>query len=64
MSPSGGGNDREKRAYNPAWDFQYIVDDPEVGMEYLLRCRLVYKPYVSRDEVETLYENWIENLGA
>jgi hypothetical protein len=64
MSPSGGGIDRDKRAYNPAWDFQYVVDDPEVGAEYGLGCRLVYKPYVSRDEVEALYAEWIERLGG
>jgi hypothetical protein len=62
MSPSGGGVDREKRAYNPAWDFQYVIDDPEVSVDYGLRCRLVYKPYVSRDEVEGLYAGWVEGL--
>ena len=62
MSPSGGGLNREKRLYNPAWDFQYVVDEAATGTEFCLRSRVVYKPYVDREEIEQLYQQWTAEL--
>ena len=53
---------REKRLYNPAWDFQYVVDEAAAGTEFCLRSRLVYKPYVDREEIEQLYQQWTAEL--
>lgn len=50
-SPSGGGRSADGHDSNPAWDFQLIVPDYKVGQEYSLRGRLVYKPWVGRDDV-------------
>lgn len=62
MSPSGGGREIEKRLRNPAWDFQYILDEATAGTSCSLRTRVVYKPFVDRDEIETIYEQWVAEL--
>ena len=63
MSPSGGGLNKERRLRNPAWDFQYIIDEATVGTQCSLRTRVVYKPFIHRDEVEQLYGQWLEEIG-
>lgn len=64
MSPSGGGVNREQRLYNPAWDFQYVVEEADVGTEFAMRSRVVYKPYAGRDEITELYAQWMEDLAG
>lgn len=63
MSPSGGGRDADRRVRNPAWDFQYILREATAGTECGLRTRVVYKPFVGRDEIEGLYAHWEGELG-
>jgi len=58
MSPWGAGQDDENHSYNPAWDFQYIVENAQAGQECVLRSRVVYKPFVNRDEVDRLDVQW------
>ena len=55
-SPSSGGP--VKPGTNPAWDWQYIIHDYEVGESYGYKARLVYKPWVSREDVIAEYEKW------
>ncbi|MDD4108751.1 MAG: hypothetical protein PHH93_08535 [Prolixibacteraceae bacterium] len=55
QSPTGGGK------INPAWDFQYIIPDPEVEKEYSYRARLIYKPFISEKDIEEEYEMWIKS---
>ncbi len=50
-SPSGGGKTAGGDGYNPAWDFQYIVDQYEVNKEYGYRMRFVCKPWEDRTDV-------------
>jgi hypothetical protein len=52
-SPSGGGRSLIPGLSCPAWDFEWIIPETEykVGQEYELRCRLVYKPFESNDDV-------------
>jgi hypothetical protein len=50
-SPSGGGVTPGRNQNNPAWDFQMLVPNYAAGTEYRLRMRVVYKPWVSREEV-------------
>ena len=50
-SPSGGGTNRSGTDTNPAWDFQLVVPNYEIGKEYRLNGRLAYKPWVSRSDV-------------
>lgn len=59
-SPSGGGATPDNSDTNPAWDFQLLVPKPEVGREYGLRMRLVYKPWVDRDDVLAEVRRYLE----
>jgi hypothetical protein len=56
QSPTGGGE------ANPAWDFQFIIPDPEPNTQYSFRARLIYKPFVSADDIETEYRDWKAKL--
>ncbi len=51
-SPSGAG------AGNPAWDFQWVLHEPEVDREYRLRARAVYRPWAGEDDIRREYETW------
>lgn len=50
-SPSGGGTAASGDDTSPAWDFHLIVPRYEVGKDYRLSARVVYKPWVDRDDV-------------
>lgn len=50
-SPSGGGDTVDKLDTNPAWDFQLIVPDYEIGKEYAMNMRLVCKRWEGREDV-------------
>jgi hypothetical protein len=52
QSPNGGGED------NPAWDFQLIIPDFEVGCEYSLHVRMMYKEYEGANDVLRAYQIW------
>ncbi|MFH1739804.1 MAG: hypothetical protein ABIH23_12405, partial [bacterium] len=51
QSPSGGGKTRAGDDTCPAWDFQFVVPDYEVGKEYQLRYCVAYKPWRGRSDV-------------
>lgn len=59
-SPSGGGVSAELQTTNPAWDFQYFVQNPEVMKEYSFRVRTVLRPRCSREELLHEFMNWKE----
>ena len=63
-SPSGGGTHRFKDFRNPAWDFQYIVPNPNAGDIYSLRYRFAYKKYIDREDVLAEYTAWHKSLGS
>ncbi len=55
QSPNGGGGP------NPAWDFQFIIPDYEVGKKYSFNCRLIYKKFISPDDIKEEFERWQEH---
>lgn len=59
-SPSGGGANAERRTTNPAWDFQFLVPDPQVGREYGFKVRTALRPRCSREEIVAEYRKWKE----
>jgi len=63
MSPSGGGTDPESGRRCPAWDFRYRLSGLTPGEEVVLRQRLVYKPFVSQEDVLAEYAAWCASLA-
>ena len=59
-SPSGGGTNAALQTTNPAWDFQFVVQKPEVMKEYSFRVRTVLRPRCSREEVLAEFQKWQE----
>jgi hypothetical protein len=49
--------------HSPAWDWQYVIRDPEIGRKYGYRARMLYKPFVNAEDVRKEYEEWAEGLG-
>lgn len=52
----------EPDAHAPAWDWQYVIHDPEIGKMYGYRARMVYVPFTGADAIRTLYHTWAESL--
>jgi hypothetical protein len=52
-SPSGGGGSIVPKQTCPAWDFLWIIpaEKYQAGKEYTFRLRLIYKPYLSDQDV-------------
>ncbi len=51
-SPTGGGDG------NPAWDFQWVVHEPEVDEEHHLRARALFKPWENERDIWREFERW------
>lgn len=64
MSPSGGGRNEEKKAFNPAWDFQYVRGEATTGTEIRLRSRIVYKQYDGLEEIDRFYTEWEQHVAG
>jgi hypothetical protein len=50
--------DAQHRTTNPAWDFQFLIPDYEVGKEYGFAARAAFRPRCSRKEVLEEYRRW------
>jgi hypothetical protein len=64
-SPTGGGGSLLADRSCPAWDFEWIIPDSdyEVNREYDLRVRLVYKKFISDDNILQEYDKAQEILN-
>jgi hypothetical protein len=64
-SPSGGGISLLPGMTCPAWDFMWVIPESEyrVGKKYRFRLRLIYKPFVSEDDVLDECRNAQAELG-
>jgi hypothetical protein len=60
-SPSGGGRTPAGDDTNPAWDFQLVIPDYEIGKEYGLQMRAVYKPWKDRADVVNEVRKYLDN---
>ncbi len=49
----------EADTHSPAWDWQYVIQNPELNKEYRYRARIVYKPYAGRADIIKEYKNWV-----
>jgi hypothetical protein len=52
------GEDGKTDPHCPAWDWQYVIRAPVMGATYSYRARLVYKPFIDRDDVMEEYKRW------
>jgi hypothetical protein len=51
-----------KKHPRPAWDFQYVVNKVESGVEYGFHGRLVWKKFISADDCWNEYKRWAAAL--
>lgn len=63
-SPSGGGSTKAGDDTNPAWDFQFIVPDPQVDETYTMRYRAIYTPWIDRQDVLNVVKQYWEEMGG
>ena len=59
-SPSGGGVNTERKTTNPAWDFQFLIQKPEVQKDYGFKVRTVLRPKCSREAILAEFSKWKE----
>lgn len=57
-SPSGGGFNAERRTSNPAWDFQYLIQKPEVDRSYGFSVRTILCPACDRELIPEMAAEW------
>ena len=64
-SPTGGGGSLLPSQSCPAWDFEWVIPSAayEINREYRLRTRLVYKKFISDEDVLQEYRKAQEELG-
>jgi len=62
MSPRGGGPRADGRGNNPAWDWRVQVT-PSADGEARLTLRMIYKKYVSDEDVLDEYRRWVRTLS-
>ncbi|MDG1890114.1 MAG: hypothetical protein P8L18_02290 [Verrucomicrobiota bacterium] len=44
--------------HSPAWDWQYVIQEPVRGTQYGYRARVVVKPFQGEDQIKAEYLRW------
>lgn len=57
-SPTGGGGNAALKTTNPAWDFQFLIRQPELMKDYSFKVRTALRPRCSRDEILAEFAQW------
>ncbi|MFM8478209.1 MAG: hypothetical protein ACKOEO_20685 [Planctomycetaceae bacterium] len=57
-SPSGGGFDSARRTSNPAWDFQFLIRNPEINVARGFAVRTIPGPAIDRDALPDMVAEW------
>lgn len=50
--------------HSPAWDWQYVIRDPQRGRRYGYRARVVVKPFKGKAQIWDEYRRWGDDVGA
>ena len=48
--------------HSPAWDWQFVIRDPEPGRRYGYRARVLYTPFTTPDAIKQAYLDWADSL--
>jgi hypothetical protein len=59
-SPSSGG---PPSFPNPAWDFQFIIPEYDVLIDYSFRARAIYRERCTREEIDQEFQSWRASIG-
>lgn len=43
---------------SPAWDWQFVIRNPEIDRRYGYKARVIYKPFAGEADVRREYEAW------
>ena len=54
----------EPDPHGPAWDWQFVIRDPEPSRTYQYRARMAYVPFEGPDAVKERYLAWRESLES
>lgn len=49
-------------SHSPAWDWQFVIRNPEIGRTYSYRTRVMYKLFLNAEEVKREYISWASGL--
>ncbi|GMV99427.1 MAG: hypothetical protein AMXMBFR84_05660 [Candidatus Hydrogenedentota bacterium] len=52
----------EPNPHSPAWDWQFVVREPELGKTYGYRARMMYVPFESADAIAAKFADWQSGL--
>ncbi len=51
----------EPDTHSPAWDWQYVIRNPQVDKRYAYRMRIVVKPFSGEEQIWGEYQRWIND---
>jgi hypothetical protein len=53
-----GCTESSESAHRSTCDWRFLIRNPLIGHTYRFRCRVVYKPFVSEQDVYQQYQAW------